>query len=236
MTASLLETARRTADQRQLPTHSRTKTARPQPSLPRPGRCENLILHYMVCNPTRGDPGEGYSAGMSQPPPLPRMEERTRFPLLYCRIYYAASRTGQMMIVGYARVSIREQCFNGQLAELQARPHRAAEGDRPASAGRRARCHAPRPLGALHARSAQRPRFRQTGRRGLPLAQGHWATPHGQLMLTILGGLAEFQRTLIRARTAEGPERAKGAWGSLWSTKEALRAPASGGAGPDRSR
>jgi DNA invertase Pin-like site-specific DNA recombinase len=63
-----------------------------------------------------------------------------------------------------------------------------------------------------------------------------WATPHGQLMLTILGGLAEFERTLIRARTAEGRERAKGAWGSLWSTKEALRAPASGGAGPDRSR
>jgi len=35
------------------------------------------------------------------------------------------------------------------------------------------------------------------------------ATPHGQLMLTILGGLAEFERTLIRARTGEGPERAK---------------------------
>jgi DNA invertase Pin-like site-specific DNA recombinase len=39
-----------------------------------------------------------------------------------------------------------------------------------------------------------------------------WAdttTPHGQLMLTILGGLAEFERTLIRARTGEGRERAK---------------------------
>jgi DNA invertase Pin-like site-specific DNA recombinase len=34
-------------------------------------------------------------------------------------------------------------------------------------------------------------------------------TPHGQLMLTILGGLAEFERTLIRARTGEGRERAK---------------------------
>jgi hypothetical protein len=34
-------------------------------------------------------------------------------------------------------------------------------------------------------------------------------TPHGQLMLTILGGLAEFERTLIRARTGEGLERAK---------------------------
>jgi DNA invertase Pin-like site-specific DNA recombinase len=40
-----------------------------------------------------------------------------------------------------------------------------------------------------------------------------WAdttTPHGRLMLTILGGLAEFERELIRARTREGRERAKG--------------------------
>lgn len=39
-----------------------------------------------------------------------------------------------------------------------------------------------------------------------------WAdttTPHGRLMLTILGGLAEFERELIRARTGEGRARAK---------------------------
>jgi DNA invertase Pin-like site-specific DNA recombinase len=39
-----------------------------------------------------------------------------------------------------------------------------------------------------------------------------WAdttTPHGRLMLTILGGLAEFERELIRARTSEGRKRAK---------------------------
>jgi DNA invertase Pin-like site-specific DNA recombinase len=39
-----------------------------------------------------------------------------------------------------------------------------------------------------------------------------WAdttTPHGQLMLTILGGLAKFERSLIVARTGEGRERAK---------------------------
>src|SRR5271157_1778309 len=34
-------------------------------------------------------------------------------------------------------------------------------------------------------------------------------TPHGRLMLTVLGGLAEFERELIRARTGEGRERAK---------------------------
>src|SRR6201984_57321 len=33
--------------------------------------------------------------------------------------------------------------------------------------------------------------------------------PHGRLMLTVLGGLAEFERDLIRARTGEGRERAK---------------------------
>ena len=32
---------------------------------------------------------------------------------------------------------------------------------------------------------------------------------HGRLMLTVLGGLAEFERDLIRARTSEGHERTK---------------------------
>src|SRR5205823_11684382 len=34
-------------------------------------------------------------------------------------------------------------------------------------------------------------------------------TAHGRLMLTVLGGLAEFERELIRTRTGEGRERAK---------------------------
>ncbi|MBP1807760.1 recombinase family protein [Rubellimicrobium aerolatum] len=41
-----------------------------------------------------------------------------------------------------------------------------------------------------------------------------WAdttTAHGRLMLTVLGGLAEFERELIRARTGEGRARAKAA-------------------------
>jgi DNA invertase Pin-like site-specific DNA recombinase len=33
--------------------------------------------------------------------------------------------------------------------------------------------------------------------------------PHERLMLTAFGGLAEFERTLMRARTGEGRERAK---------------------------
>jgi hypothetical protein len=39
-----------------------------------------------------------------------------------------------------------------------------------------------------------------------------WAdttTPHGRLLVTILGGLAEFERELIRARTDDGRKRAK---------------------------
>jgi DNA invertase Pin-like site-specific DNA recombinase len=39
-----------------------------------------------------------------------------------------------------------------------------------------------------------------------------WAntdTPHGRLMLTVLGGLAEFERHLILARTDEGRRRAQ---------------------------
>jgi DNA invertase Pin-like site-specific DNA recombinase len=32
---------------------------------------------------------------------------------------------------------------------------------------------------------------------------------HGRLMLTVLGGLAEFERELIRARTVDGRARAK---------------------------
>jgi DNA invertase Pin-like site-specific DNA recombinase len=39
-----------------------------------------------------------------------------------------------------------------------------------------------------------------------------WAdttTTHGRLMLTVLGGLAEFERELIRARTGEGRTRAQ---------------------------
>ena len=50
---------------------------------------------------------------------------------------------------------------------------------------------------------------RKAGFRSL---KGTWAdttTPHGRLMLTVLGGLAEFERELIRARTGDGRTRAK---------------------------
>jgi DNA invertase Pin-like site-specific DNA recombinase len=34
-------------------------------------------------------------------------------------------------------------------------------------------------------------------------------SPHGRLMITVLGGLAEFERELIKSRTGEGRARAK---------------------------
>ena len=50
---------------------------------------------------------------------------------------------------------------------------------------------------------------RKAGFRSLKDAWADTTTPHGRLMLTVLGGLAEFERELIRARTGEGRKRAK---------------------------
>ncbi len=50
---------------------------------------------------------------------------------------------------------------------------------------------------------------RKAGFRSLGDAWADTATAHGRLMLAVLGGLAEFERDLIRARTADGRERAK---------------------------
>src|SRR5262249_20164033 len=50
---------------------------------------------------------------------------------------------------------------------------------------------------------------RKAGFRSLKDTWADTTTPHGRLMLTVLGGLAEFERELIRARTGEGRKRAK---------------------------
>lgn len=47
--------------------------------------------------------------------------------------------------------------------------------------------------------------------RSLSDAWADTTTAHGRLMLTVLGGLAEFERELIRSRTGEGRARAKAA-------------------------
>jgi DNA invertase Pin-like site-specific DNA recombinase len=50
---------------------------------------------------------------------------------------------------------------------------------------------------------------KKAGFKSLGDAWADTTTSHGRLMLTVLGGLAEFERDLIRARTGEGRERAK---------------------------
>ena len=51
---------------------------------------------------------------------------------------------------------------------------------------------------------------REAGFRSLSDAWADTTRAHGRLMLTVLGGLAEFERDHIRKRTAEGREGAKG--------------------------
>src|SRR5262249_50625942 len=50
---------------------------------------------------------------------------------------------------------------------------------------------------------------REAGFRSLKDTWADTTTPHGRLMLTVLAGLAEFERELILARTSDGRVRAK---------------------------
>lgn len=133
-----------------------------------------------------------------------------------------------MLVLGYARVSAKEQDLSGQLAELAgagcAKVYRekasGAKTDRPELAkllrvlepgdvvivtrlDRLAR--STRDLLGVLASITER----GAGFRSLKDAWADTARPHGRLMLTVLGGLAEFERDLIRSRTGEGRQRAK---------------------------
>src|SRR5580700_10121548 len=87
------------------------------------------------------------------------------------------------------------------------RPRAASPVARRARRRRRADRDQARPtrdlLNTLAAITAKKAGFRSLG--------DTWAdttTSHGRLMLTVLGGLAEFERDLIRSRTGEGRARA----------------------------
>jgi DNA invertase Pin-like site-specific DNA recombinase len=70
---------------------------------------------------------------------------------------------------------------------------------------------------------------KKAGFKSLGDAWADTTTSHGRLMLTVLGGLAEFERDLIRARTAEGRERAKARGVKNGPKAEAHPAPAGRG-------
>lgn len=133
-----------------------------------------------------------------------------------------------MTIFGYARVSTDGQSVDAQVAALKAAGaekvfRETASG---AKTERRGLARALKTLGGgdtlLVTRLDRLARSTRdllntldtiakagAGFRSLADAWADTTTPHGRLMLTVLGGLAEFERELIRARTGEGRERAK---------------------------
>jgi DNA invertase Pin-like site-specific DNA recombinase len=131
-------------------------------------------------------------------------------------------------LVGYARVSTNGQSLDSQLAELTAagctRVFREKESGARTNRTELAKAIAELKTGDVLVvtrldRLARSTRdllntLAQITDRGAGFKSLHdtWAdttTPHGRLMLTVLGGLAEFERELIRARTGAGRARAK---------------------------
>jgi DNA invertase Pin-like site-specific DNA recombinase len=132
------------------------------------------------------------------------------------------------MIYGYARVWTNVQSVAAQAAAL--REHQAGKVFREvASAAKTDRAQLCRLLDQLDTgdvvmvtrldRLARSTRDllntlaaiaeKKAGFRSLGDAWADTTTAHGRLMLTVLGGLAEFERDLIRTRTSEGRDRAK---------------------------
>jgi DNA invertase Pin-like site-specific DNA recombinase len=133
----------------------------------------------------------------------------------------------QMALIGYARVSTDGQTLEGQVAalkaagcerifkekmsgmrgdrrELQRFISTLQEGDLGLVTRLDRLARSTRDLLNILAAIADR----SAGFRSLGDAWADTSTSHGRLMLTILGGLAEFERDLIRTRTGEGRARA----------------------------
>ena len=128
-----------------------------------------------------------------------------------------------MALIAYARVSTEGQSLDAQLAQLKAAS--IAQIFKEKISGARAdRPQLRKAIAALEAddvlvvtrldRLARSTRDllnvldeianKGAGFRSLTDPWADTTTPHGRLMLTVLGGLAEFERELIRARTGEG--------------------------------
>jgi len=132
------------------------------------------------------------------------------------------------MIVGYARVSTDGQSLEAQEAALKAAGAQRIFSEKISGAitDRKALGKALRELQAGDVLLVTRlDRLARSTRDLLNILDGiskagakfrsladAWAdttTPHGELMITILAGLATFERHLIRARTDEGRKRAQ---------------------------
>ncbi len=132
------------------------------------------------------------------------------------------------MIYGYARVSTDGQSFDAQVKQLRAAGaeevfretasgakterrelaralYSLAEGDTLLVTRLDRLARSTRDLLNTLAKIAER----SAGFKSLADTWADTTTAHGRLMLTVLGGLAEFERELIRARTGEGRARAK---------------------------
>ena len=133
-----------------------------------------------------------------------------------------------MAVLGYARVSTDGQSLDAQVRELRAAGAEQIYREKVSGAvtGRAQLQHAMASLGKGDVLLVTRlDRLARSTRdllntlaaigdkgAGFRSLRDSWAdttSPHGRLMLTVLAGLAEFERELIRTRTGEGRERAK---------------------------
>lgn len=131
------------------------------------------------------------------------------------------------MLYGYARVSTQGQSLEAQIAELKAAGCEAIYSEK-ISGARSDRKEMHKAIDKLQAGDTfivtRLDRLARSTRDLLNLIESigkkaatfkslrdSWAdttSAHGRLMLTILGGLAEFERELIQSRTKEGRARA----------------------------
>jgi len=134
----------------------------------------------------------------------------------------------QPMIYGYARVSTESQSFEAQAQELRVAGAEKVFQEK-ARGTQTDRAQLRRVISQLAAgdvlivtrldRLARSTRDllntlaqitdMRAGFRSLRDAWADTTTPHGRLMVTFLGGIAEFERELILSRTSEGRARAK---------------------------
>jgi DNA invertase Pin-like site-specific DNA recombinase len=134
-----------------------------------------------------------------------------------------------MVKIGYARVSATDQDFDGQIERLKeagCHPILSEKASGKSTNGRHALERALQALGPGDTlvtvrldRLARSIRDLLTTIDRIEAVGAHikaledpWldtTTPHGELILTVMGGLHEFERKLIRARCEEGIKRAK---------------------------